>query len=70
MTPQRSVVALLGILQRHGLTIEVLECWVAHCEKSRTGFFGCHTVHGQIQLYESNHKTRIAEGSRSCLTTP
>ena len=69
MTPERSAVALLGILQRHGLTMEVLECWVAHCEAQRTGFFGCHTVHGQIQLYEATHKARVAEAQKRCLTT-
>lgn len=70
MRPERSAVILLGILQRHGLTIDVLECWVTHCEEHRTGFFGCHTVHGQIQLYEAAHKTRITEAARSCLTAP
>jgi len=55
----RSAITLLDILQRHGLSIAVLELWVQHCERKRTGFFGCHTVHGEIELYEACCKEKV-----------
>lgn len=57
--PERSAISLLGILQRHGLSVEVLELWVEFCETHKTGSFTFHHVHGEIQIYEPHYKHRV-----------
>jgi uncharacterized glyoxalase superfamily protein PhnB len=55
--PERSATALLGILQRHGVTREVLEFWV-HVLESRTN--GSVTFHHNDQGYLGKCDLRLA----------
>jgi ribosomal protein S28E/S33 len=57
--PERSAVALLGILQRHGVTREVLEVWVHFCEARKTGVVTYHHVGGKVEMVEVSHKSRV-----------
>jgi ribosomal protein S28E/S33 len=58
--PERSATALLGILQRHGVTREVLEVWVHFCEARKTGVVTYHHVHGKVEMVEVSHKSRVS----------
>lgn len=66
---QRSLIAILGILQRHGLTVDVLELWVRHCETGQTGELILLTTEGRITSYKATvcgkvrmvHKEHLTE---------
>lgn len=58
--PQPSVISLVGILQRHGLTYELLELFVHHCEGRHNGGVTFHTVGGTITSYEIHASGRVA----------
>lgn len=49
----RSLIACVGILQHHGLTVEVLELWVRHCENLQTGELALLTTEGRITSYKA-----------------
>lgn len=58
--PDRAAIAFLGILQRHGLTNEVLEFLASHCEAKHTGVMMLHTSNGDFQMCEVGFKWRLA----------
>lgn len=51
--PQRSAIALLGVLQQHGFSVEVLELWARHCESRQTGELSLFTTEGRITSYKA-----------------
>jgi hypothetical protein len=55
-----SCVALLGVLEAHGLTYALLERFATFVEQEKTGAFILHTQEGQIIAYEEHHKSRVA----------
>lgn len=55
-----SCLALLSVLQSHGLTYALLERLATHCQQEKTGAFIFHTHEGQIMAYEEHHKSRVA----------
>jgi hypothetical protein len=55
-----SCVALLSVLQAHGLTYALLERLASYCQQEKTGAFILHTHEGQIMAYEEHHKSRVA----------
>ena len=55
-----SCLALLGVLQAHGLTYALLERLATYCQQAKTGSFIFHTHEGQIMAYEEHHKSRVA----------
>lgn len=60
--PDRSVMALVSILQRHGLSSDVLEDMVYCCERKCTGSMTLHVVDGVITLFEDHCKRRVVTG--------
>lgn len=57
--PQSSAVTLLGILQSHGLTLDVLEDMVTFCECHRTGSITLHIAQGKISAIEDCSKRKV-----------
>ena len=43
---------LLRILERHGLTVDILEAWVQFLEAKKTGSVTFHSTEGYLQQYE------------------
>lgn len=58
--PERSATALLGILQRHGLSISLLELWVHFVEREQTGSVTLHHDKGHLRRYEVHATGKIA----------
>lgn len=58
--PERSLMGLVGILQRHGLTFELLELLVHHCETKQNGGITFHTAVGNITSYEVYASGKVA----------
>lgn len=54
-----SLMALLAILQRHGLTSDALEDMVHFCERKCTGSLTLHVVDGMIRVLEDHGKRQI-----------
>lgn len=57
--PKHSAITLLGILQRHGLSVEVLELWVHHCEARQTGELVLLTTEGHITSYKASYCGKV-----------
>jgi hypothetical protein len=55
----RSAIILLGILQRQGLTIEMLELMADFCTEHRTGSLTLHGIDGQLKSYEVHYTGRL-----------
>lgn len=47
-----SATSLLGILQRHGLSYDVLELFAAYCTAHRNGSLTLHCINGVVTSYE------------------
>lgn len=68
MRPDRSVIALIGILQDHGLTVDALEDWVALCQRRSTGSVLFDIREGQIETYDERRKRRLRQPTEKTLT--
>jgi hypothetical protein len=61
----REASALLGILERHGLSVDLLEAFVHHCETRQHGRVTFYTVDGAITSYELGVTGKVAARSRA-----
>ena len=66
--PERSTIACLGILQQHGLTVELLELWVHFVVTGQTGPVTFHHDHGTLQRYELHGGGKSSDLTGTCLT--
>ena len=66
--PARSAITLLGILQQHGLCVEVLELLAQLCEQGQTGCVTLHLGNGVFQVVEPHYRQSIATLRTSPLT--
>lgn len=64
--PESSVMTLVSILQRHGLTVMDLEDMVHFCERKRTGSITLHIVLGTFKQIEDHGKRTMGTESERC----
>jgi hypothetical protein len=65
---ERSVISLISILQKYGLTVDTLEDMVYFCERKYTGSVSLHIIDGTISVLEPHGKRKTAAEVEPCLT--